>query len=178
MASIEMYSFDHILTHEKWEELNSEDVDSGVRAANRIKIRELFQDNVESAFYNFLSETGIKEDKKGVIVETYRTQTREVKRTYRTYRFILDNCLYDDVDDTASRILDIWEETDKTYDQTLVAHFYYMAGTYAHITDMLPLYKEHKKNVQLMNERYNTKKVPLNWFQWYFNEEHQNSFYK
>jgi hypothetical protein len=178
MVSIEQYSFDHILTHEKWEELNSEDVDNGVRLANRIKIRELFQDNLESSFHNFLSETGIKEDEKGVIAETYRKQSREVKRQYRTYRELIDNCLYDYIDDTSSKILDLWEEDDKMYYQSLVAHFYYMSSTYAHITDMLPMYQKYKKHVEYMSKLSEVKKIPLNWFQWYFDQEHQNSFYK
>jgi hypothetical protein len=183
--TIEEYSFDHIMSKEKWQESNGAIIESGVVSVSNTRLCEIFKYDVQNDFYNFMDEKGLKENKDGIeSIDVFRALSREDKRKYRTYKKILDECLWDDVyeldsynlDSISYSLLELWEEKDKMYNQTTLMHFYYLALKYEHIADMKVSYRKYvaKEIKKAEKAGKDVKKLKLpNFYTWYFEQSEE-----
>jgi hypothetical protein len=144
----EKYTFD--MTLKEWKRLNSESIENAIACIKTTRMCDLFKEEVECDYSYFY------EEKKN------RSQmSREDVRTHRVYKFIQLYCFYDgssrdDSDNlgaTSYKILDMWEENEKKYNQSMVMHFYYLALVLESIADRWYLYEQYLERMQKRKER-------------------------
>lgn len=151
---MEKYNFDHILTYDAWMSLNDDTIDSAFTSYRTSRMCDFFAQEVQSAFNDWKHEKGflyLFTDKQEN--EHFRKLSREDKRVYRTYQFILNKCLYDsdkyedisNVSEISYKLLDLWEEKDRLYNQCVACHYYRLSSFLESMLEVRPLYKEYKR---------------------------------
>lgn len=171
------YSFDHILSYEQWKQLNDDIVSNTISTVTKSRLCDDYYQEIYGDFYAFLEEKKLRVGYsiENINSDVFRHLSREDKRTYRTYKYIIDNCIWDNSqesdeynqDSISYSLLALWEEKDKMYNQTILAHCYYLSLFCEHIAAMRTLYVKMKKQEREKAKKQNRKPRTETFSEWY-----------